>query len=99
MNKASGFSVIGIKLCLRRDLIRQRCGCVGYGIRKKPSTIGSKRDQNLPLYPNYVIDLATSTLTLTTHLLFQKPKVDKTSQIINQIVINGFVIFVIWSEA
>jgi hypothetical protein len=32
---------------------------------------------------------------LIPHLLFQKPKVDKSSQIFNQIVIKEFVVFVI----
>ena len=37
MSKGPGFSVIGIKPCLRRDLMQKRRGCVGYGIRKKSS--------------------------------------------------------------
>src|SRR4030095_975872 len=38
MSRVSGFSVIGIRLCVQRDLIRRKCESAAYGARRKSST-------------------------------------------------------------
>jgi hypothetical protein len=38
MNKASGFSAIGIKLCMQQDLTRKKCDSAVYGTKRKSLT-------------------------------------------------------------
>jgi hypothetical protein len=53
MNKAFGFSVIGTELCLRRDLIQERCGCADYGITKESlRKYAACEIENCPSTPN-----------------------------------------------
>jgi hypothetical protein len=57
ITRGLGISVIGTKLCGRRDLPQSRCGCGPFGTKRNVSDKYRRlRKRSLPLYANYVLD-------------------------------------------